>query len=84
MTQSLKKVSVVKRKDPLNDFATLTKVGRQASRSAQKKALNQGVGYTYAKAGRVMKRHPDGSDEFIRMIDGYDDFPTLEEDLCQG
>lgn len=84
MPPLVRKVSVAKRKDPLNDLTTLAKIARHASRSAQEKALSQGVSFTYARNGRIMKRNPDGSEQFIRAIDNMDDFPTIEDDLRQG
>ena len=83
MGQLVRKVSVAKRQDPLIDFTTLAKFGRHASRSAREKALSQGVGFTYAKGGRIMKRNPDGTEQLIRVMDDMNDFPTLQADLCQ-
>lgn len=84
MTKSVKKVSVVKRQDPLNDFVTLTKIGLNASRTARKQASLRGVSYTYAKNGKILKRNPDGSEQLIRERNDIDNFPPLESDLCQG
>ncbi len=83
MTQVIRKVSQVKRKDPLNDLATLAALGRQASRAAREKALQHGVSFTFAKNGVIQRRHPDGSTEIVRRIEGSNDFPTLEQDLCR-
>lgn len=84
MAKKITKIYVAKRKNPLDDFETLTGIGLQASRSARAAALNNGVGYTFAQAGRVMKRLPDGSTQVIREMDNIEDFPSLEADLCQG
>lgn len=83
MTQVVKKVSQVKRKDPLIDLASLAIVGRQASIAARKKALENGVGYTFAQQGMMKRRHPDGSTEIVRNLADNSDFPTLEQDLCR-
>lgn len=83
MTQIVKKVSQAKRKDPLIDLASLAIVGRQASIAARKKALENGVGFTYAQQGVMKRRHPDGSTEIIRDLADNHDFPTLEQDLCR-
>lgn len=83
MTQVVRKVSQVKRKDPLNDLATLAALGRQASRAAREKALQQGVSFTFAKNGVIQRRHPDGSREIVRCIEGWNNFPTLMQDLSR-
>ncbi|WP_340677298.1 hypothetical protein [Paraglaciecola sp.] len=84
MTQQLTKVYLAKRKNPLDDFETLMEIGLQASRSARATALSNGVSFTFAQAGRVMKRNPDGSTQVIREMENVDNFPSLEADLCQG
>lgn len=84
MSQTVKKISVVKRQDPLDDFMTLSRIGRAASRLARAKALKQGVGYTYGKSGRIIKRNPDGSEQLIRVMKDAESFPSLQADLCQG
>jgi len=81
MTQVVRKVSQAKRKDPLNDLATLAALGRQASRAAREKALQQGGSFTFAKHGVMKRRHPDGSTENVRFIEGWNSFPTLMQDL---
>ena len=83
MTQSIKKVYVVQRQDPLDDFDTLAKIGRSASRSARAKARKQGVSFTFAKAGRVIKQHPDGSEQLVRIMSELENFQSLQADLCQ-
>jgi len=83
MIKSIKKVSVTKRKDPLIDFNTLMTIGRHASRSAREKALSHGVSFTYAKDGRIMRRFPDGSEQFVRVLSDATAFPSLEADLCR-
>tara|TARA_Y100000589_G_C26973133_1_gene555420 strand:+ start:554 stop:808 length:255 start_codon:yes stop_codon:yes gene_type:complete len=84
MTQNVKIVYVAERQDPLIDLSTLTKIGRHASRSARDNALRHGVGFTYAKKGKIIKVNPDGSEQLIRTINNIENFPTLEADLCQG
>ena len=84
MAKKVTTVYVAKRKNPLDDFETLTEIGLQASRSARSAALSKGVSFTFAQAGRVMKRNPDGSTQVIRDMENVDNFPLLEADLCQG
>jgi hypothetical protein len=83
MTQLVRKVTQTKRKDPLNDLATLASIGRQASRSAREKALRQGVSFTFAKDGVMQRRNPDGTTHVIGELSDSRDFPTLEQDLCR-
>lgn len=83
MTQIVKKVSQAKRKDPLIDFASLATVGRQASKAARERALENGVSFTFAQQGVIKRRHPDGSTEIVRRMTDNNDFPTLEQDLCR-
>ncbi|WAJ70124.1 hypothetical protein [Catenovulum adriaticum] len=84
MAQPIKRVTITKRKEPLTDFATLAIVGRHAARSARAKAIENGVGYTFAKEGRIMKKNADGSTQVVKIMDDFDDFPSLEDELCQG
>jgi hypothetical protein len=84
MAKKVTRVYVAKRKNPLDDFETLVEVGLQASRSAKAIALSNGVRFTFAQAGRVLQRNPDGSTQLIRAMENIDDFPPLEADLCQG
>jgi hypothetical protein len=83
MSAVVKKVSQAKRKDPLIDFASLTTVGRQASKAARERALENGVSFTFAQHGMIKRRHPDGRTEIIRPMANNNDFPTLEQDLCR-
>ncbi|EGM78485.1 hypothetical protein Rhein_1470 [Rheinheimera sp. A13L] len=83
MSMAVKKVSQAKRKDPLIDFASLATVGRQASKAARERALENGVSFTFAQHGMIKRRHPDGRTEIIRPMANTNDFPTLEQDLCR-
>ncbi len=83
MPQPVKKVAQTKRKDPLIDFASLATVGRQASKAARERALENGVSFTFAQHGLIKRRHPDGRTEILRPIANTDDFPTLEQELCR-
>ena len=83
MTQRVPRVSSRTRKDPLIDFNTLTSIGRDASRAAKAKAFEQGLTVTIARSGRIMKQSSDGSVVDVGPLQDFEDFPTLEQDLCQ-
>lgn len=83
MAQQVKKVSQAKRKDPLTDLASLTSIGKSASRLARAKALENGVCFTFAQQGVIKRRYPDGRVEIVRTMEHFVDFPTLEQDLCR-
>jgi len=83
MAQQVTKVSSRTRKDPLTDFNTLTSIGRDASKAAKAKAFEQGLSVTIARSGRKMKLSSDGSVVDMGPLQDTDDFPSLEQDLCQ-
>ena len=77
----LRQVREPKRKDPLIDIASLSDLGKAASKRAQKAALEQGVDIVLGVEGKVVRLKADGSKEVIGELNN-DNFPSLEEDLC--
>ena len=78
----VKRISPSPRKDPLTDLKTLNDIGQAATKISRKKAFSKGVSITIAENGKMYRLHPDGRKELIRRVEGQDDFPRIEDDLC--
>lgn len=60
-TVKVKRIPPHKNKDPLNDMATLNKIGRAATKEARARAFENGASVTIAVRGTYYRLNPDGT-----------------------
>lgn len=78
---SIRRVPISIRKDPLDDFTTLKRIAKLATKTARARAFQNGAYIVVTKKRVTYKIFPDGRKEIIKEK-SENSIPRIEDDLC--
>lgn len=78
---TIQRVAISKRKDPLDDFTNLNRIAKLATKTARTRAFKNGAYIVISKNGVTYKVFPDGKEEVIKDKT-ENSIPRIEDDLC--
>lgn len=59
----------MKKKNPLEDTAVLSRIAQRASQKAIKEVFGAGMAIHYISEGKLIKAYPDGRKECVKILD---------------
>lgn len=77
---SLQRVTIRKRKDPLDDLTSLDKIAKLATKTARERAFKNGAYIVISKNRVTYKVFSDGREEVLKDKD-KNSIPRIEDDL---